>query len=83
MIRTQISFDEEQYAKLQARARAEGVSMAALVRDAVDAKLGAEDQVRRRVVRRALSVIGIARGGQAANVSEDHDRYLDEAYGEW
>ncbi|HET8777365.1 MAG TPA: CopG family transcriptional regulator [Candidatus Limnocylindria bacterium] len=82
MIRTQISFDEEQYEALQAAAEREGVSMAALVRDAVDEKLRQRDEERERKKRRALSVIGMFRG-TGENVSEDHDRYLDEAYGDW
>lgn len=83
MIRTQISFDEKQYAELLARARERGVSMAAFVRDAVDDKLRAEGAERDRIKRRALTVIGIAHGGRGEKVSEDHDRYLDEAYGDW
>ncbi len=83
MIRTQISFETEQYEALQAAADREGVSMAALVRDAVDERLRAKVDERERIKQRALSVIGIAHGGKEANVSEDHDRYLDEAYGDW
>lgn len=83
MIRTQVSFDEAQYETLQAAARREGVSMAAYVRDAVEEKLRGQDQEQERIKRRALSVIGIAHGGRGENVSEDHDRYLDEAYGDW
>lgn len=82
MIRTQISFDEGQFAALRAQARERGISMAAFVREAVDDKLREDDAGRERIKRRALSVIGIAHGG-AENVSGDHDRYLDEAYGDW
>ena len=83
MIRTQVSFDETQYETLQAAARRDGVSMAAFVRGAVEEKLRGQDEERERIKRRALSVIGIARGGRGDNASEDHDRYLDEAYGDW
>lgn len=83
MIRTQISFDEDQYEELQAAARRDGVSMAALVRDAVGERLRERNEERERVKRRALAVIGIAHGGKGEDVSEDHDRYLDEAYGDW
>lgn len=83
MIRTQISFDEAQYTALQSRARQEGVSMASFVREAVDAKLRQDDEERERIKRRALSVIGIARGTPGEPVGRDHDRYLDEAYGDW
>jgi hypothetical protein len=82
MIRTQISFEEEQYEALQAAARRDGVSMAALVRDAVEDKLRAQDADRERIKRRALSVIGKYRGS-GEPVSQDHDRYLEEAYTDW
>ena len=82
MIRTQISFDEGQYRELLARARERGVSMAAFVRDAVDEKLRTEGADRERIKQRALSVIGIARG-PGLPIGRDHDRYLDEAYGDW
>lgn len=80
MIRTQISFEEEQYEALQQRARREGVSMAAFVREAVGDKLQEGREERERIKRRALSMVGMFRG-TGENVSEDHDRYLDEAYG--
>ena len=81
MIRTQVSFDEEQYSALQRRADERGISMAALVREAVEDKLA--DRDRERLNRLALSAIGIVRGKPGENISEDHDRYLDEAYGDW
>ncbi len=56
--------------------------MAALVRDAVDVKLRETDEERARIKRRALSVIGIAHGS-GERIGEEHDRYLDEAYGDW
>lgn len=79
MIRTQISFDEERYQQLQQRAREEGVSMAAFVRHAVDAAIAEADRAARS--RRALSAIGRLHGG-AANLSEEHDRYLADAFAE-
>lgn len=82
MIRTQISFEEQQYATLVERAQDLGVSMAALVREAVDDKLRSSDQDRLRIKRRALSVVGRYRGS-GEPVSEEHDRFLDEAYGDW
>lgn len=79
MIRTQISFDEEQYEELQRRARENGVSMAAFVRQAVDAAMEEGDRTTR--TRRALSAIGRLHGG-GANLSEEHDRYLAETFAE-
>lgn len=83
MIRTQISFEKEQYARLQAHAAEAGVSMAALVREAVADKIGNDDDERDRIKRRALSVVGIGHGGADERIGEEHDRYLDEAYGDW
>ncbi|MEO7332430.1 MAG: CopG family transcriptional regulator [Gemmatimonadales bacterium] len=79
MIRTQISFDDQQYRALLDAARERGVSMAALVREAVEEKLG--DRERERRNRMALSVIGAVRGQPGEAIGRDHDRYLDEAYG--
>ncbi|HLE59729.1 MAG TPA: CopG family transcriptional regulator [Candidatus Limnocylindria bacterium] len=77
MIRTQISFDEAQFESLQERARAEGVSMAAFVRRAVDRAMQEVDRSTRS--RLALSAIGRLHGGPA-DLGSDHDRYLDDAY---
>ncbi|MCC6618063.1 MAG: CopG family transcriptional regulator [Chloroflexi bacterium] len=82
MIRTQISFEPGQFDELQAAARGSGISMAALVRQAVGEKLARSGAERERIKRRALSSIGMLHGG-GENVSEEHDRYLDEAYGTW
>ena len=52
--------------------------MAALIRDAVDRiVIDGEDPEARWA--RAVKVIGSAQG-QGGNVSEDHDRYLAEAF---
>ncbi len=83
MIRTQISFDADQFEDLQRGARDAGVSMAAYVRQAVDAKLAAHRGERDRLNALALSAVGRLRGGLGERVGADHDRYLDEAYGEW
>ena len=81
MIRTQVSFDIEQYSALQRRAHERGISMAALVREAVEDKLA--DRDRERLNQLALSAVGVVSGKPDENISEDHDRYLDEAYGDW
>ncbi len=83
MIRTQISFEEEQYEALQRRAREQRVSMAALVREAVSDKLANRDRDLERLNRLALSAVGSVRGSPGERIGADHDRYLDEAYGEW
>lgn len=77
MIRTQISFDEEQYDELQRRARENGVSMASFVRHAVDAAMAEDDRGAR--ARSALSSIGRLHGG-TADLSQEHDQYLTDAF---
>ena len=78
MIRMQIQLTDAQAAALRRRANARRVSMAAVVRDAVERELatGAEGQV---AWARALAAVGRYLG-DTANVSVDHDAYLDEAY---
>lgn len=81
MVRTQIQLSERQAAKLKRLAAERDVSMAALIREAVDRTFGEEDELEARW-RRALSAVGRFRGG-GGNVAEDHDRYLEEAYLDW
>jgi hypothetical protein len=82
MIRTQISFDEEQFEDLQRDAREAGMSMAAYVREAVDQKLAGRRGERGRLNRLALSAIGRLRGAPGERLGADHDRYLEEAFGD-
>ena len=78
MIRIQIQLTDAQAAALRRRANARRVSIAAVVREAVERELatGGEGQV---AWARALAAVGRYRG-DTANVSVDHDAYLDEAY---
>jgi Arc/MetJ-type ribon-helix-helix transcriptional regulator len=80
MVRTQIQLTEEQAAAVKRIAAQRGVSMAAVIRDAVDEILDGDE--RRAQWERALSVVGSASGG-GGNVSEEHDRYLEEAFLDW
>lgn len=77
MIRTQIQLTEKQAKALKRAASARGVSMAALVREAVDRVT--EGRTEDVVWKRALAAVGAFRGDKA-NVSEEHDRYLADAY---
>ncbi|MBI4540074.1 MAG: ribbon-helix-helix protein, CopG family [Gemmatimonadetes bacterium] len=80
MVRTQIQLTQEQAAALRALAAGEGLSMAELVRTAVDRLLGdrrAVDAAERR--RRALDAVGRFASGRS-DVAREHDRYLAEAY---
>ena len=81
MERTQISLEPEQADRLRRLAQERGVSMAHLVRDAVDQAYGTalEPPSRAELWDRALETVGSGHGDEA-NVSEDHDRYLDETY---
>ena len=78
MIRMQIQVTEEQAAALRRRARAKNVSVAAVVRDAIDRELNGDD-VQAAAWERALAVVGRYHGG-GGNVAEEHDKYLAEAY---
>lgn len=77
MIRTQVSLTNEQMAALKREARKRGVSIAAIVRKAVDTELGASDRDER--IRRALEVMGKYESGHT-DISENHDLYLDPDY---
>lgn len=81
MERTQISLDAVQAERLRSLARQRGVSMAHLIREAVESTYGTTvaPPSRAELWDRALSAIGSGHG-DGANVSEDHDRYLDEIY---
>lgn len=46
--RTQILLDDERYARLERVARESGRSVAAVIRDAIDAKLARDDAAQRR-----------------------------------
>ena len=78
MVRTQVQLTEAHWARLKAKARAEGVSLAELVRRAVERFL--EDEGYEEKARRALPALGRFASGQG-DVSEAHDRYLEEAFG--
>ena len=78
MIRTQIQITREQLNRLRAAAAKRDISIAALIREAVDHHLsGAESESPRE---RALRSVGGFRSGQR-DVSDDHDRYLAEDLG--
>lgn len=77
MIRTQIQVTEKQMARLQATAARRGISIAALIREAVDRHLADGDAHTDR--ERALRSIGGFRSGHR-DVSREHDRYLAEDF---
>lgn len=77
MIRTQIQLDEARYRKLQEIARERGVSMAEVVRRAVDMALSQFE--RRNRWDRARALIG-SYSSRRTDVAEKHDKYLAEAF---
>ncbi len=78
MIRTQIQITDQQAAGLRRLAAERGVSIATLVREGIQHVLAEEDAD--AVWQRALSVVGAFHGGGGENVSEEHDRYLEQAF---
>jgi hypothetical protein len=82
MVRTQVQFDKPQYERLKQLAARRGVSMAQLVREGVEAILledGARDPWDD-----LFAIVGKYGGGGAPeDVGREHDRHLDEAYGDW
>jgi len=81
MVRTQIQLTEKQARELKRMAAREGVSMAEVVRRAVDAKIreGVSDLPWEERVRRAMAVMGKFHSG-LKDVSRRHDHYLAEAF---
>ena len=81
MVRTQIQLTERQARELKRMAAREGVSMAEVVRRAVDAKIqeGSGEVPWEERVRRALAVMGKFKSG-IRDLSTNHDKYLAEDY---
>lgn len=76
MIRTQIQLEEQQAEMLRRLAREKGVSLAELIRRAIDESLLRQGGGEARY-RRALSAIGKGRSG-LGDVSQKHDEYFVE-----
>ena len=77
MIRTQIQITEHQARMLKELAQRRGVSMAELVRQAIDTLTEGDDEAERW--RRATAVIGRFHSGRS-DISERHDDYLAEDF---
>lgn len=80
MVRTQIQLTEEQARAVRKMARAEGVSVAEVIRRAVGKIMRADksiDEEERH--KRALEIVGKFRSGKR-DISRKHDVYLEEAY---
>lgn len=76
MIRTQIQLTEEQFERLKLKAANENVSMAEVIRRAVDAFLESEPQLANKErCQRAAQIAGRFRSG-IKDLSENHDQYF-------
>jgi Arc/MetJ-type ribon-helix-helix transcriptional regulator len=80
MVRTQIQLTEEQAARMKSAALKRGVSMAELIRQAIEMLLArgvekSDEDLRRR----AIEAAGRFHSGRR-NVARDHDEYLSEDF---
>jgi len=82
VIRTQIQLTEEQARRIRALAKREGISMAEAIRRCVERALDAERADVSDLYERAAKLAGSFDDPEgAADVSAEHDRYLDDAFG--
>jgi len=75
MIRTQVSLTEEQMRRLRSEARRRHVSLAAVIRDAVDRVVPDDEARRRERVDTLLAAAGSAASG-SGSVAREHDEVL-------
>lgn len=79
MVRTQIQLTEKQAAFLRAKAAAEGVSLAELIRRSIDLTLStALFPEPSNQTQRAMAIAGRFRSG-LGDLAVNHDKYLTEA----
>jgi hypothetical protein len=82
MVRTQIQLSPSQAEAVKRLAAEQGISMAELIRQSVDAYLsGARRPTQDEVRQRAMALAGCLRGGPA-DLAVRHDDYLAEAFGQ-
>ena len=82
MIRTQIQLTGEQMRRLRGMARRRGMSVAAVIRQAVDGLLQTTTDSRAERYSLASSLVGkFADRDSATDVATHHDDYLEESYG--
>lgn len=77
MIRTQVSLTEDQMRRVRAEARRRRVSIASVVRDAVELAVPDDEQLRVEHVRTLLATAGIAASG-TGRVAREHDAVLGD-----
>ncbi len=82
MVRTQIQLTDQQARRLRAQARDRGVSLAEVIRRYVDKGLS-EETDRAALYERAAKAVGrFSDRDGARDVSTNHDKYLDDVFGE-
>lgn len=79
MIRTQIQFEEEQYKRIKELADQQKVSIAALVRRAVEQFIMTGKPGRSSLYREALKISGKYKADHD-DIAVKHDQYLEDAY---
>ncbi len=80
MVRTQIQLTEEQARLLRELSRTNQEPIAALIRRAIDRFLITRKPDRSALYRQAHTIVGKYEAG-VHDISIEHDRYLDEAFG--
>jgi predicted DNA-binding protein len=83
MVRTQIQLDDKVAERLPDLAKARGQSVAAFIREAVDARIAELDRERQAAWARALAAMEHAASDieGATDVAENHDKYwADDIY---
>ena len=81
MIRTQIQLREAQAVYVKRVAAAENISMAEVIRQAIELLQQTRSKSsKRELMQRALTVFDRYDAGEN-DISSNHDAYLDEAYG--
>lgn len=82
MIRTQIQLTDEQASRVKRIARRRGVSMATVVRDAIDRLEDGLETQQAQSWARFRAAVGAFHGGDG-DVSDHHDELLAAAYQDW
>ncbi len=83
MVRTQIQLREEQAIYVKSIAAEEDISMAEVIRQAVELlQETREKPTQQELMLRSLEIFGKYDSGES-DVSVNHDKYLNEIYGTW
>ncbi len=81
MIRVQVQFEPSQHERIREAAARRGVSMAQVVRESVESYLTDAPANRWDALFAVAGKYGT--DGPPEDVGREHDRYLDEVFGDW